>query len=141
MRIVPDRSVASDLADPRHFTGRVWRTVYIDPIDLDHLAGSRFLYEPGARSHWHVHDQEQAIIAVYGSGLVSWEGLERPRTLAAGDWWHVEPGVPHWHGATPGSAFAHLAVTAGGPTTWLHAVAQGDYLADDRATTTISELS
>lgn len=127
MRIIPDRSVASTPADAAHFTGRVWRTDYVEPVDLEHLAGSRFLYEPGARSHWHVHDREQAIVAVYGSGLVAWHGLEAPHELQPGDWWHVEPGVPHWHGAGEHSVFAHLAVTAGGATHWLHEVADRDY--------------
>ena len=127
MRVIPDRSVVTSLADPTRFSGRVWRTDYIDPDDLEHLAGSRFHYEPGARSHWHVHAHEQAIVGMFGSGLVAWEGLERPVPLGPGDWWHVEPGVPHWHGATATTAFAHLAITAGGATSWLHEVSDDDY--------------
>jgi quercetin dioxygenase-like cupin family protein len=127
MRIIRDRATASSLADPAHFTGRVWRTNYIEPDDEDGMSGSRFLYEPGARSHWHIHEHEQAIVAVHGSGLVAWHGLDAPQQLAVGDWWHVEPGVPHWHGAIPSSAFAHLAVTAGGATIWLHEVTDRDY--------------
>jgi quercetin dioxygenase-like cupin family protein len=127
MRVVPELTTSSYLADAANFTGRVWRTDYIEPADLAGLAGSRFLYEPGARSHWHVHEHEQAIIAVHGSGIVAWEGLDAPIPLGAGDWWHVEPGVPHWHGATTRSAFAHLAVTAGGRTIWLHEVSDADY--------------
>src|SRR5690349_17277104 len=128
MEIVPAGLIPSSLADPARFTGRVWRTDYLQPEDPDHMAGVRFLYEPGARSYWHVHEQEQAIIAVYGIGVVAWEGLDAPRTLEVGDWWHVEPNVPHWHGASPTSAFAHLAVTAGGPTIWLHEVSDEEYL-------------
>jgi quercetin dioxygenase-like cupin family protein len=127
MRVLPEPSVPASLADRANFTGRVWRTEFIRPADADHLAGARFSYEPGARSHWHIHEREQAIIAVYGCGVVAWEGLDAPVALRAGDWWHVEPGVPHWHGATGISAFTHLAVTAGGATTWLHEVAEADY--------------
>jgi 4-carboxymuconolactone decarboxylase len=129
MLVIPDGAAVSSLADPRHFTGRVWRTDYIQPTDLDRLAGSRFLYEPGARSHWHMHDQEQAIIAVYGRGLIAWDSLDAPLVLEVGDWWHVEPQVPHWHGADSRSAFAHLAVTAGGRTNWLRAVSDEQYRA------------
>ena len=127
MRVIPDRTVPASLADPAHFTGRVWRSDYIKPADPDHIAGSRFLYEPGARSFWHVHEHEQAIIAVYGNGVIAWEGLAAPITLQSGDWWHVEPGIPHWHGALTHSAFGHLAVTAGGRTTWLDEVAEAAY--------------
>jgi quercetin dioxygenase-like cupin family protein len=127
MRVIRDRTTVSSRADPAHFTGQVWRTDDIEPEDDERISGARFLYEPGAHSHWHIHEHEQAIIAVYGSGLVAWEGLPAPRPLEVGDWWHVEPGVPHWHGAIEDSAFAHLAVTAGGATIWLHEVADRDY--------------
>lgn len=127
MRVIPERSLTSVLADHARFTGRVWRTDYVEPADDDALAGSRFLYEPGARSHWHVHEREQFIVAEFGVGVVSWEGLAAPHLLMPGDWWHVEPGVPHWHGATPDGLFAHLAVTAGGSTTWLHRVSDEDF--------------
>jgi len=127
MRVIPEHGVASSLADHAHFTGRVWRTDYVHPADEEAMSGSRFLYEPGARSFWHVHEKEQVIIAVAGVGLVAWDGLAAPHRLAPGDWWHVEPGVAHWHGATPEAPFAHLAVTAGGSTTWLHRVADEDF--------------
>ncbi len=128
MQVIGSDDRPSALADPAQFTGRVWRTDLLTPPDTEHLAGVRFLYEPGARSHWHVHEREQVIIAVYGSGLVAWEGLAAPTSLGAGDWWHVRPGLPHWHGATRTAAFAHLAVTAGGSTTWLHEVSEAEYL-------------
>ena len=124
MRVIHDRETVAELADTTRFTGRVWRSEYFEG---EGLSGLRFSYEPGARSYWHVHEQEQAIIAVHGQGLVAWEGLVAPVRLAAGDWWHVTPGVPHWHGATPGTPFAHLAVTAGGSTAWLHEVSEEDY--------------
>lgn len=128
MRVIPEQTAVSALAASTAFTGRVWRTDYVVPPDLEGLAGSRFLYEPGARSFWHIHDHEQVIIVVHGVGLVSWEGLDSPVTVTVGDWWHVQPRIPHWHGATPDSPFAHLAVTAGGQTHWLGEVRQSDYL-------------
>jgi quercetin dioxygenase-like cupin family protein len=127
MRVIPERSLTSQLADPACFTGRVWSTQYVEPASADALAGSRFLYDPGARSHWHVHEREQFIIAEFGVGIVAWDGLAAPHRLTPGDWWHVEPGVPHWHGATPEAPFAHLAVTAGGSTIWLHRVSDEDF--------------
>ena len=53
MRVIPDRSVVTSLADAARFTGRVWRTDYIDPDDLEHLAGSRFqeLYAENEAPH------------------------------------------------------------------------------------------
>src|SRR3954452_3293472 len=129
MRVIPDHAAVTSLGQGSRFTGRVWRTNYIEPPEREGLTGARFLYEPGARSYWHVHEREQAIIAMYGTGLVHWEGADASVLLRPGDWWHVQPDVPHWHGDTPETAFAHLAVTAGGPTHWLHEVTDADYLA------------
>jgi quercetin dioxygenase-like cupin family protein len=129
MRVIHDHSAASRRADPAQFTGGVWRTDYLSPTEPEGLRGARFEYEPGARSHWHFHDREQAIIVVGGHGLVTWEGLDAPHRLAPGDWWEVTAGVPHWHGATPESTFAHVAVTAGGGTIWLREVSDEEYAA------------
>jgi len=128
MQIFTERDMHSVPANPENFTGRVWRTDFITRGEGAELSGIRFVYEPGARSFWHVHEREQAIIAVAGSGLVAWDGLETPQSLEPGDWWHVVPGVPHWHGAKPNTMFAHIAVTAGGGTNWLHEVSDADYV-------------
>lgn len=127
MELIPERSTTTEPAGS-HFTGGVWRTNYLAGDGPQGLAGARFLYAPGGRSHWHIHEHEQAIIGVHGHGLVFWEGLEHAHRLGSDDWWHVEPGVRHWHGATPDSVFSHLAVTAGGATLWLEEVSETEYL-------------
>ncbi|MFN2561136.1 MAG: cupin domain-containing protein [Jatrophihabitans sp.] len=132
MRVIKNRLVPATVAGSANFTGRVWRSDFLEAADDHSLAGLRLSYDPGARSFWHVHDQEQVIVGVFGAGLVSWEGLDAPQLLETGDWWHVTPGVPHWHGATPHGPFAHLAVTAGGATHWLHEVSEPDYAAGFR---------
>ncbi len=129
MRIIHDHLTASTLADSANFTGRVWRTDYLAPASAEELRGARFEYEPGARSYWHLHDREQVIVVVAGHGLVAWDGLAEPQLLGPGDWWQVTPDVPHWHGATSEATFAHLAVTAGGGTTWLDEVSAEEYAA------------
>lgn len=129
MRVIRDDDVVSAAADPQKFSGQVWRTDVIVPAAAGAMAGLRFVYAPGARSHWHIHEEEQAIVALLGHGLAGWAGREGTVSLTAGDWWHVTPGIPHWHGAAPDAPFAHLAITAGGRTTWLHEVSDEDYLA------------
>jgi quercetin dioxygenase-like cupin family protein len=128
MRIMRHRAIEAEAAEGSKFTGRVWRTDFLDAPHDHSLAGLCMSYEPGARSFWHVHDQEQVIVVLFGTGLVCWEGLDAPELLTAGDWWHVTPGTPHWHGAAPHAVFAHLAVTAGGGTNWLGEVSEGEYL-------------
>jgi quercetin dioxygenase-like cupin family protein len=123
------------LADPTSFTGRVWRVEYLPGADEHALHGVSMSYEPQARSFWHVHDEEQVIIAVSGVGVVCWQGLDAPELLHPGDWWHVTPGIPHWHGATPDVPFSHLAITAGGGTRWLGEVSEAEYSVRPRGRT------
>jgi quercetin dioxygenase-like cupin family protein len=114
---VPSVSGASD-----KFTDGVWQAEVLPATRPGGMRGNRFAYAPGGRSNWHIHAGEQALIVVSGRGLIQWEGLDEPKELKPGDWIHVQPGVPHWHGATDDSIFVHLAVTAGGDTEWLGAV-------------------
>jgi quercetin dioxygenase-like cupin family protein len=118
MRVVSEGDVTSSPTDPARFTGAVWQSEILDRIVDDGLRGHRFVYAPGARSNWHVHTGEQAIVVLDGTGLVQWEGLAEARLVRPGDWVHVLPGVRHWHGATADNVFVHLAVTASGTTEW-----------------------
>jgi quercetin dioxygenase-like cupin family protein len=126
-RVVPRDSIDLSPADPDTFTGPVTRAEVLPEIRPSGMRGHVFSYVPGSRSNWHVHEGEQALVVVRGEGLVQWEGLPAPRRLSEGDWVHVVPGVPHWHGATPDSDFVHLAITASGGTEWLAAVTEDDY--------------
>jgi quercetin dioxygenase-like cupin family protein len=129
VKIVPASVVTSTEAGPDRFTGGVWQAEILPRIQDNGMRAHRFVYAPGARSNWHVHTGEQAIFVLTGRGLVRWAGLERARLLQPGDWVHVTPGVPHWHGAAPDDTFVHLAVSATGATEWQAAVSQADYQA------------
>jgi quercetin dioxygenase-like cupin family protein len=126
-RVVAEEDVPPRSADPAKFVGKVEQAEVLPALQEGGLRGHRFAYAPGARSNWHVHAGEQALIVVSGRGLVQWEGLDEPRAVTPGDWVHVRPGVPHWHGAAPDSEFTHLAVTASGGTEWRDPVAEEEY--------------
>jgi quercetin dioxygenase-like cupin family protein len=119
MRVYANAEAKSVAVDPSRFSGLVWRTDTIDASAGGGLSGLRFNYAPGARSHWHVHTEEQALVVLDGRGWVAWEGGPGPQALAPGDWVHVTAGVAHWHGADPSSVFSHLAITCGGEVHWL----------------------
>ena len=123
--IVHEADVPRADAGSARFAGEVVGQDVLPGVTEAGRRGSRFEYAAGARSHWHVHTGEQALVVVDGEGLVQWEGLEEPVLLRKGDWVHVVPGVAHWHGATDDSPFVHLAVTASGSTEWLAAVQPG----------------
>lgn len=90
------------------------------------LKVDRISYRAGAHTHWHLHTGEQVLYGEYGRGWVTFEG--RPRvSVEPGQVVDVPVGTRHWHGATPGGGFAHLAVTAGGDTVWLGPVSEDEY--------------
>jgi quercetin dioxygenase-like cupin family protein len=129
MKIVPADQVTSAETGADRFTGGVWQSEALPRERPDGMRAHRFVYAPGARSNWHVHTGEQAIYVLAGRGLVLWEGLAEARVVRPGDWIHVEPGVPHWHGAAPDENFVHLAVSATGETQWREPVGEADYTA------------
>lgn len=112
-------------ADAAKFAGEVWEAEILSRVRDNGLRSLQFVYAPGARSNWHVHTGEQALIVVAGRGLIQWEGLDEPLSLRPGDWVHISPGVAHWHGAAPDNIFAHLALTASGGTEWGEPVERG----------------
>lgn len=117
MKIVRASGITVELADAANWSGQVWQADVLTTT-TDGLRGNRFVCAPGHRSNWHVHEGEQALVILSGRGLIAWEGLETAEILEPGDWVHVSPGTPHWHGAVPHDTFVHLAITATGGTLW-----------------------
>lgn len=70
---------------------------------------SNVTFEPGCRNNWHIHHgARQILICVSGEGIYQEWGQPAIR-LHAGDIIDIPEGVKHWHGATAGSWFQHLA--------------------------------
>ena len=74
-------------------------------------------FQPGATTHWHSHSGGQVLHVVEGEGRAQDRGAAVV-VLKPGDTVTAEAGQEHWHGAAPGSAMTHLAVTIG-EVTWL----------------------
>jgi quercetin dioxygenase-like cupin family protein len=89
----------------------------------------RFFYPPGGHTHWHSHSGEQVLYGESGRGWVKFAGAERV-AISPGEVVHVPVGLRHWHGATPDGPLVHLAVTAGGDTTWLGELSPDEYTGD-----------
>ncbi|WP_346536732.1 cupin domain-containing protein [Micromonospora sp. DPT] len=127
MRFVREDDVTSTPPASGQFSEGVWRTVILDPAQDDGLRAHRFSYPPGARSAWHTHEGEQAILVVSGQGIVVRWGESVGTPIGPGDWVHVEPGEKHWHGSVPENTLIHIAVTASGGTDWEEAVSDQEY--------------
>jgi quercetin dioxygenase-like cupin family protein len=127
MRFVEEADLQSTPPDKNKFTTGVWQTEALPAVRDQGLRGLRFLYQPGAHSHWHTHTGEQAIVVLAGRGVVVRWGEQNGTAVGSGDWVHVEPGEKHWHGAVPDDVFVHLAVTASGRTEWHGPVSDAEY--------------
>ena len=92
-----------------YFTG----SARIDPLfqapDPARVRGASVTFEPGARTAWHTHPLGQTLIVTSGRGWVqAWGGPVEE--IHPGDVVWFPPGEKHWHGATPTTAMAHIAI-------------------------------
>lgn len=92
-----------------HFTGRVWLDADTSG-SADSERGSLVLFEPGARTNWHLHPGGQKLYVLAGEGWVGSRGSD-PRLVRTGDTVEVPRGTEHWHGAAKQSFMAHVGVT------------------------------
>ncbi|WP_448624271.1 cupin domain-containing protein [Geodermatophilus sp. URMC 64] len=114
------------MPEPPTVTRGVTRTPLLTAATPDGLRVDRFAYPPGGHTHWHMHSGEQVLYGEDGQGWLAVAG--RPRVpIGPGDVVAVPVGHRHWHGATPHGPWGHLAVTAGGGTTWLGEVTDEEY--------------
>lgn len=103
-------SAAPTAGPADYFTGQV-RVQALSPANDSINASSAWVtFEPGARSAWHTHPRGQYLIVTAGSGLTQ-EWDKSVQALKEGDVVWCPPGIKHWHGAAPGSALTHLALT------------------------------
>jgi len=131
VQISPAGSQASVAGPAEYFSGRV----RVDPLfaadNEINVSSAWVTFEPGARSAWHTHPAGQRLIVTSGVGLTQQEG-QPVQVIRPGDVISCPAGVKHWHGATPGNAMTHLAVTGnvnGKNVTWLEKVTDEQYLA------------
>ena len=121
--------------DVNNFAGDVtieWQFSRDDPA---RLAGALVRFAAGARSAWHIHPLGQTLIVVSGTGWHQCEGEPR-QEIRTGDIVFCEPNRRHWHGATPDSPMAHIALQEaldGKVVTWMEKVTDEEYLAEATA--------
>lgn len=117
-----------ELSTTKNHTGNIWLSQLnagdgaFDPrIDMA-------TYDAGAKLDWHIHPGGQVLLITEGTGYYQERG-KPARIVHKGDVIKCTPGVEHWHGASPGSSFAYIAVTPTqkGKTIWLEPVSDKDY--------------
>jgi quercetin dioxygenase-like cupin family protein len=126
MIVIPPQRAAGTAGKPgSQFTGDVFP--YVTMPATDGVTINTVDFTPGARTHWHHHEQGQILQVLAGRGLVQSAGGPI-RVIRAGDTVWVPPGETHWHGAAPDSFLVHTAISLG-TTVWADEVSPAEYTA------------
>ncbi|MCC8018645.1 MAG: cupin domain-containing protein [Rikenellaceae bacterium] len=115
--------------NPDWFTGTGWLEMVVTDTDTFGVSVGNVVFEPGCRNHWHKHPGGQLLIVTDGVGYYRERG-KPVQVLRKGDVVAIYPGVEHWHGATPDTWFAHMALGTNpdkGPAEWLEPVSDEEY--------------
>lgn len=129
IRIVRRGSQPSRQGPAENFTG----SVRVDPLFQAsapaRTSGSLVTFEPGARTAWHTHPLGQVLIVTAGTGRVQRWG-DPVDEIRQGDVVWIPPGQKHWHGASPNSSMAHIAIVEaldGKAVEWMEKVTDAQY--------------
>lgn len=94
------------------FIGNVSRQPMVTDDNPDLLRANIVTFHDGARNKFHHHGADQLLIVTDGEGIVATE--EGQLEVRAGDVIHIPAGERHWHGAQPGTTFAHISILTPG---------------------------
>jgi quercetin dioxygenase-like cupin family protein len=117
-----------ELSTAKNHTGNIWLSE-LNVGDATFDPGiAMATYDAGAKLDWHIHPGGQVLLITEGNGYYQERG-KPARIVHKGDVIKCLPGVEHWHGATPESSFAYIAVTPTqkGKTKWLEPVSDKYY--------------
>ncbi len=122
-------SLPSSPGPEQNFTGKVRVDPVFSPNEHAPYGLAYVTFEAGARSAWHEHPAGQRLVVTAGVGRTgTWGGPVVE--IRAGDALWCPPGVKHWHGAAPGSAMTHLALSGvkdGQAVVWMEKVSDAQY--------------
>lgn len=116
-------------APAANFTGNVRVQRLFGAVEPGRTAGGLVTFDAGARTAWHTHPLGQILIVTDGVGRVQrWGGPVQE--IRQGDTVRIPPNVKHWHGASPGSAMSHLAISEqleGKGVEWMEKVSDAEF--------------
>jgi quercetin dioxygenase-like cupin family protein len=111
------------------FTGVVYVATLVKDDPTFNCASSNVTFTPGARSHWHKHAAGQILLVTDGVGYYQEKG-QPIRRLRKGEVVQAQPGVEHWHGASPKQSMTHISLnvnTEKGIVDWGRPVTDQEY--------------
>ena len=116
MKVLKPSEIPEQPAGGTLFTGgAVTRQPLVTPEMSNDFNLNIVNFGPGARNKMHTHSSDQVLFVTAGKGIIATE--IRQEVITTGDVVHIPAEEKHWHGATPDSAFSHIALTAKGSKT------------------------
>jgi quercetin dioxygenase-like cupin family protein len=112
-----------------NFTGNAYNYPLLPTDSIYNTLIGNVIFEPGARSNWHIHPSGQILIVIDGEGYHQLEGGPR-QTMRKGEVIKCPPNVKHWHGATENHSLTQMYIlpkTENGIVTWLEQVTDEQY--------------
>lgn len=111
-----------------NYTGTIWLNELSKPDSIFKFGVAQAVYAPGSKLDWHIHPGGQILLITEGTGYYQEKG-KPVQIVHKGDVIKCAPGVEHWHGATPNSTFAYVAISPSekGKTIWLQRVTDAEY--------------
>ena len=114
MHIVRNDASQTERVNTPLFVGDVGRRALVGAEQTSQLTVGLVAFEAGGRNRLHTHTFDQVLYITDGEGIVATEAEEHH--VHPGDVVVIPAGEKHWHGATPQTAMAHLAIGTGGTT-------------------------
>jgi quercetin dioxygenase-like cupin family protein len=116
MKVLKPDAIPAEPANSPLFTGGpVTRQTLLTPEMSNNFNLAVVNFSAGARNKMHTHSSDQVLFVTAGKGIIATEADQE--VISVGDVVHIPAEEKHWHGATPDSAFSHIALTTKGSTT------------------------
>jgi quercetin dioxygenase-like cupin family protein len=111
LKDIPDLPVDGAASPIEGYTGPVSRSrqTIIPDGESENYKCSVVNFSQGCTTGWHVHDCDQILVVVSGSGKVATENEEID--INVGDVAHIKAGERHWHGAKADTTMGHITIT------------------------------
>ena len=104
----PDEIPQQPVNAPLFTGGPVTRQPLLSPEASNNFNLGIVNFGPGARNKMHTHSSDQVLFVTAGKGIIATETEQQ--VIVPGDVVHIPSEEKHWHGATPDSAFSHIAL-------------------------------